>query len=208
MPLIKDGAFVEDRFTYVEDDAPLPEGAVIVSFTRWQDEKDALIARGTPLGVKLLSGEEPAPLKDDLDKLDVIALDFPMFKNGRAYSYARLLRSRYGYKGEVRATGDVLRDQLFFMARCGFDAFEVSQRITLDAFKEALGEISVVYQPASDGRKTVLEARHGGACLTQYLFGGAGHHARQVLARNPGRVGFQGAAKGRLSPQAAHHAVH
>ncbi|MGK2740254.1 DUF934 domain-containing protein [Tepidicaulis sp. LMO-SS28] len=162
MPLIKDGAFVEDRFTYVEDDAPLPEGAVIVSFTRWQDEKDALIARGTPLGVKLLSGEEPAPLKDDLDKLDVIALDFPMFKNGRAYSYARLLRSRYGYKGEVRATGDVLRDQLFFMARCGFDAFEVSQRITLDAFKEALGEISVVYQPSSDGRKTVLEARHGG----------------------------------------------
>lgn len=162
MPLIKDGAFVEDRFTYVEDDAPLPEGAVIVSFTRWQDEKDALIARGTPLGVKLLSGEEPAPLKDDLDKLDVIALDFPMFKNGRAYSYARLLRSRYGYKGEMRATGDVLRDQLFFMARCGFDAFEVSQRITLDAFKEALGEISVVYQPSSDGRKTVLEARHGG----------------------------------------------
>lgn len=162
MPLIKDGAFVEDRFTYVEDDAPLPEGAVIVSFTRWQDEKDALIARGTPLGVKLLSGEEPAPLKDDLDKLDVIALDFPMFKNGRAYSYARLLRSRYGYKGEVRATGDVLRDQLFFMARCGFDAFEVSQRITLDAFKEALGEMSVVYQPSSDGRKTVLEARHGG----------------------------------------------
>jgi len=162
MPLIKDGAFVEDRFTYVEDDAPLPEGAVIVSFTRWQDEKDALIARGTPLGVKLLSGEEPAPLKGDLDKFDVIALDFPMFKNGRAYSYARLLRSRYGYKGEVRATGDVLRDQLFFMARCGFDAFEVSQRITLDAFKEALGEMSVVYQPASDGRKTVLEARHGG----------------------------------------------
>jgi len=162
MPLIKDGAFVEDKWTYADEEGPLPEGPVIVSLTRWQNEKEALAARTAPLGIKLLSGEEPKEIAGDLDKFAVIALDFPMFKNGRAYSYARLLRERYGYKGELRATGDVLRDQLFFMHRCGFDAYEVSQRITIDGWKEAMDEISVVYQPASDGRKTIFQARHGG----------------------------------------------
>ena len=82
-----------------------------------------------------------------------------MFKDGRAFSYARLLRERYGFNGEVRAVGDVLRDQLFFMHRCGFDAFEVKDESMLQDWLEAVREISVVYQLATDGRESVLQLR-------------------------------------------------
>ena len=161
MPLIKKGVFVADRFVTVADDAELPQGAaIIVSLKRWQTEREALIARGTPLGVKVPNNTSPEVLKDDLAHLSVVALDFPIFRDGRSYSWARLLRQRFGFKGEIRATGNVLRDQVFFMSRVGIDAFEVPEGFQLEAFSRAMRDFSHAYQPSIDGRRTVIELRH------------------------------------------------
>lgn len=160
MKLIKDGEFVEDKFVTVGDEDALPDGPVIVSLERWQAEGETLRARNTPVGVLLKSGQEPTPLVDDLDKLDLVALEFPTYKNGRAYSYARLLRERYGYKGELRAVGNVLRDQFQFMIRCGIDALQVTDNITPEIWAENVGSFSLYYQPAADGNETVLSLRH------------------------------------------------
>ena len=167
MQLIKNGAFVEDQFVTVGDDEALPEGAAIVSLERWQAERVTLRARNTPIGVRLKSGQEPSVIVDDLDKLAVVALEFPAYRNGRAYSYARLLRERHGYKGEVRAVGNVLRDQFQFMIRCGFDALEVADNITPEIFAECAGFFTAFYQPAADGKDTVLSLRQRLAARAQ-----------------------------------------
>ena len=96
-----------------------------------------------------------------MKRFALIALEFAKFTDGRAYSYARLLRQRYGYEGELRAIGQVLRDQLLFMHRCGFDAFEVVKPDAVAAWRAALAEISLFYQRAADARPTVLGLRHG-----------------------------------------------
>jgi uncharacterized protein (DUF934 family) len=160
MALIKKGVFVPDRFVTVGDSDALPEGApVIVSLKRWQAEREALLARGTPLGVKLPNNQNPDVLKDDLAHLAVVALDFPIFRDGRSYSWARLLRQRFGYRGEIRAVGNVLRDQLFFMARVGIDAFEVPEGFRLETFSRAMRDFSHAYQPSIDGRRTVINSK-------------------------------------------------
>jgi uncharacterized protein (DUF934 family) len=167
MQLIKNGEFIEDSFVAVGDEDALPDGPVIVSLERWQAERETLSARNTPLGVRLKSGQEPSVIADDLDKLSVVALEFPAYRNGRAYSYARLLRERYGYKGEVRAVGNVLRDQFQFMIRCGFDALEVSDNITPEIWAECSNFFSLFYQPAADGKPTVLSLRQRLAARAQ-----------------------------------------
>ena len=126
MPIIKDRRIVEDDWRTLADDAesdPGP-GDIIVPYAYWQAHRDSLVTRNTRLGVKLAPDEGPELIKEDLAHFDVVALHFPTFRDGRHYSHARLLRERYGYTGELRATGEVLRDQVFFMQRCGFDAFE------------------------------------------------------------------------------------
>ena len=153
MPLIKDDAFIDDSWAAVADEEALPEGApAIISLARWQAEREVLAGRNAPLGIRLRADQPPAQIAMDLDRFQVIALEFPSFGDGRAYSYARLLRERYGYRGELRAVGNVLRDQALFMRRCGFDAFEVAEGTGVDGWREALDEISVFYQPAEDGR--------------------------------------------------------
>lgn len=161
MPLIKGGRVVEDIWRFVSDDAALPErGAVIVSLERWQREREAMLARAAPLGVRLKAGQHPQSVADEIAAFALIALEFPKFTDGRAYSYARLLRERYGYRGELRAVGQVLRDQLLFMHRCGFDAFEIAKDDAVEAWLKALGEISVWYQPTADGRPPAFALRH------------------------------------------------
>ena len=153
MPLIKDDEFSDDPWIAVADEEALPEGApAIVSLARWQAERETLVGRNAPLGIRLRADQPPAEIAEDLDRFQVIALEFPIFGDGRAYSYARLLRERHGYRGELRAVGNVLRDQALFMRRCGFDSFEVADSTGIDGWREALGEISVFYQPAEDGR--------------------------------------------------------
>lgn len=153
MPLLKGGRVVEDGWTTVEDSADLPSGEpVLVSLDRWKAEHERLRERNAPLGVRLKSDQFPDDIADDLGRFDVIALEFPTFKDGRAYSHARRLRERFGYAGELRAVGNVLRDQWAFMARCGFDAFEVDGTDVEAAWAEAANEIGVAYQPATDRR--------------------------------------------------------
>lgn len=161
MQLIKNGAFVaKDEWTNLGDEDALPaQGPVVVSLQRWQKEHNALIARGAKLGVRLKSGESPELIVDDLDKLSLVALEFPVYRNGRAFSYARLLRERYGFTGEVRAVGAVLRDQFYFLVRCGFDALEVRDNITPEIWRESIGTFTNPYQPATDTRDSVLSLR-------------------------------------------------
>jgi uncharacterized protein (DUF934 family) len=109
--------------------------------------------------VRLQSSESPEALGDDIHRLSVVVLEFPKFRDGRAFSWARMLRTRLGYKGEIRATGHFLYDQLAFMKRVGFDAFEVRENVTLDDFARATGEMTYVYQPSADGRRTIRELR-------------------------------------------------
>ncbi len=153
MPLIKDDEFIDDPWVAVADEEALPEGApAIVSLARWQADRETLAGRNAPLGIRLRADQPPAQIAMDLDRFQVIALEFPVFGDGRAYSYARLLRERFGYRGELRAVGNVLRDQALFMRRCGFDTFEVAEGTGVDGWREAMGEISVFYQPTEDGR--------------------------------------------------------
>ena len=160
MPLIKHGRLVEDPWVSLDDDAELPrEAPVIVTLERWRAERDALIDRGGLLGIRLAADQSPDEIADDLDRFELVALDFPKFTDGRAFSSARVLRERYGFKGEVRATGQVLRDQFLFMHRCGFDAFEVKSADMLEAWHKAMGELSLSYQPAADGRLPVYLLR-------------------------------------------------
>jgi uncharacterized protein (DUF934 family) len=120
-------------------------GKVIVPLATWQEQKEALLARGD-VAVWLEAGEEPELIATDLDKLPLVAINFPVFRDGRGYSYARELRQRYGYKGEVRAIGDVLQDQLFYMWRCGFDAFAVREDRDIHEALNGLNGFSVTYQ--------------------------------------------------------------
>lgn len=160
MPLIKNATFVENTFANVADGAALPDGAIIVSLARFQAERDTLLKRNTPLGVRLTSDQSPEPIAADLHHFAVIELEFPKFKDGRGYSWARQLRQRMGYRGEIRAVGDVLRDQWLYMRRVGIDAFEVRPGTKIEDFRAAMSEQTVFYQPASDRVRSVLDIRH------------------------------------------------
>jgi uncharacterized protein (DUF934 family) len=160
MPLVENGHIVEDRYVRVGDDAPIPERIpVIVSAQRFLAEADALIRRDGSLGVSWPNNRRVAELKPWLGHFALVALDFPKFRDGRAYSQARLLRESYGYRGTLRATGDVLRDQFHFLVRSGFDSFEVKKPADARVFAEVLGRYSVVYQPGADGRAPALRRR-------------------------------------------------
>ena len=161
MGLVKNGELVESWFVDASAADAIPAtGSVIVSLDQWKTHRDALLKRGTPLGIRLHSDQPPELIAADLQHFAVVALEFPKFRDGRAYSYARLLRERYGFKGELRAVGEVLLEQLFFMLRTGFDAFEIVSADPLKDYRTALSDFSVWYQPAADGRPTAMQLRH------------------------------------------------
>jgi uncharacterized protein (DUF934 family) len=162
MPLVKDGALVTDTWTRIADDEALPgDGAVAVSLRRWQAERETLLGRNAPVGVYLSNIEPVEALVTDLARIAVVILDFPKYTDGRAYSQARLLRERHGYRGELRATGNVLRDQLLLMRRCGFDAYEVDARGAA-GFAASMGAVTHAYQPATNDAGMLLK-RYGAA---------------------------------------------
>jgi uncharacterized protein (DUF934 family) len=160
MPLVRAGHIIEDRFVRVLDDAPVPEGvAVILPAARLLADARDLVLRQAPTGVIWPNDRKVAELAPYLDWIALVALVFPNFRDGRAYSQARLLRERYQFRGELRATGQILRDQLLFLHRAGFDAFEVTKDADAAAFAEAVRRYSVFYQPTGDGRTSTLTAR-------------------------------------------------
>jgi uncharacterized protein (DUF934 family) len=160
MPLVKDGKITTDAFVRVADDAAIADdGAVLVSAARFLEHAEMLSRRDSPTGVIWPNNRDVDELVPHLARLAAIALVFPNFRDGRAYSQARLLRERHGYRGELRASGQVLRDQFVFMLRAGFNAFEVRKDSDAEAFVSTAKRYSVFYQPTGDGRITALHRR-------------------------------------------------
>lgn len=161
--IIKNNQVVDETWHLLPKDATL-EGLsncddLIVPLDLWLEHAHALKARDGGLGVWLESNEEVEAIADDLEHFQVIALNFPVFSDGRHYSSARLLRDRFGYKGEIRAIGDVLRDQLFFMKRCGFDAFALREDRDPYEALESLKDFSETYQAATDQPEPLFRRR-------------------------------------------------
>jgi uncharacterized protein (DUF934 family) len=149
--LWRNGQFVVDPWASISDDAPMPtSGKAILSLARWYAEQAAPVASAIPLGVRLGVGESLDPSVDGINRLGVVTLPFPKFSDGRSYSAARRLREA-GYAGEIRATGDVLLDQLPLMLRSGFDAFEIVNAATIEELEHApVPAIARVYQSGAD----------------------------------------------------------
>jgi uncharacterized protein (DUF934 family) len=159
MTLLKDGRTVRDGWLEIDGEQPLPSAeAVIVPLPRWKQDRILLLGRNIRLGVRLASDEAAEDIADDLARIDLIAIEFPKFTDGRGFSTARILRERYGFTGEIRAVGNVLRDQLRFMARCGFDAVQLASDTAEQDWRHAQAEISIQYQadpePLVDGRRS------------------------------------------------------
>ena len=160
MPLVKNARITTDPFVHVADGAELPvDGDILISAQRFLADPDTLLRRPGKTGVIWPNNRSVDDLVPYLARVAAVALVFPSFRDGRAYSQARLLRERHGYEGELRATGQVLRDQFVFMSRAGFDTFEVKKDADADAFAETMKRYSVFYQPTGDGRITALHRR-------------------------------------------------
>lgn len=160
--IIKNKTVVSDDWTVLRlaegetaDTVAVPQGRVIVPLKVWQAQGDALKAR-TEIGVWLASDERPEELKGQLENFKVVAVDFPKFADGRGYSIAYNLRARLGYSGELRAIGDVLRDQLFYMQRVGFDAFAVRADKNIHDAVKGLTDFSEKYQTSWDEKNPLF----------------------------------------------------
>lgn len=159
MPLLRDGRISQDTWIALDDDAGLPgEGDVIVSYERLQKDAGQLTARKGRTGVAIENSVDMGELEAHLAHLDLIALDFPAFTDGRAYSQARRLRSEFGFTGELRATGDVLADQAGFLTQVGFDSFEVVNGLSLDIWNKAARSMTLAYQRGYDGDRKTRDA--------------------------------------------------
>lgn len=160
MALIRNGKLVDDIYLDARTLDPVPvDQPVIVSLSQWQAYRDTLLAGKQPLGIRLQSDQPPALLAADLGHFAIIALEFPKFRDGRAYTHARMLRERLGFSGELRAVGDVLQEQLNYMQRCGFDTFEISVADPLAAWQAIENDHTVWYQATGDGRPRALDLR-------------------------------------------------
>jgi uncharacterized protein (DUF934 family) len=153
MVLWRREGFAEDAWVFLADDAPAPEGdAIVVSLKRWLAERETLAPRNAPVGVAVEAGADAQAHLPELADRPLVALAFAKFADGRAFSYARLMRDRHGFKGELRATGEVLIDEIPLMLRCGFDSFDVTNAPTLKALEAGrLPGPPIHYQPGSGG---------------------------------------------------------
>jgi len=159
MKIIRDRAIVDDDFVHVTDGAEQPPGAKpIVPLADFARGAEALLARHAAVGVRVPSDKLPGEIVE-LGRLALIAIEFPRFTDGRGYTVARMLRQRYGFRGELRAVGWVLRDQLSYLERCGFNSFELKAGKPLDSALEAFGELSVTYQAAVDDPRPIYRRR-------------------------------------------------
>ena len=160
---------VQDDWTLIEDAHVAPEraadGKLIVTLARWRADRGSLLAAQAAVGVLLPNTADVEALYPEIDDRPLIALQFPTFSDGRALSQAVVLRKRVGFRGELRAVGDVIRDLVFWLGRCGFDSIVPRQDQSLEACKEALEELSVAYQAAADDHTPVWVRRRGRAAV-------------------------------------------
>lgn len=164
--IIRKGRIENDVWTLVAPAAEaspatvdLPAGPLLLPLALWQARRQELQARREPQGVWLSPADDPQAIADSLDRLALVAIHFPKFADGRGYSSARLLRERYGYRGELRAFGDVGRDQVFFLARVGFDSFVLGEGKSAREALAALSEVPVAYQGAVDDPRPLFRRR-------------------------------------------------
>lgn len=155
MQIIKDGVIVADEVRHLADDEAPAGGRYTVSFARWQQEKDSLATAG----VRLRGDNAVADIAADLPRLELVVVEFPALADGRGFSHARLLRDRYGYTGEIRARGDFIRDQVYFLGRVGVNAFEPVAGTQLESLLPALTEFTVNYQAAADHHQPLYRKR-------------------------------------------------
>jgi uncharacterized protein (DUF934 family) len=150
MALWRREGFVENKWASVADGEAVPAaGPIIVSATRWRAEREALSVRADPVGVAMGPGKEAYEHLKEVADRPLVALEFPKFADGRAFSLAQLLRQRYSFKGELRAIGEVLLDELALMLRCGFDSFDIANEPTLHALERGWrAPVSLYYQPS------------------------------------------------------------
>lgn len=161
--LIKDGAIIDDRYVFVAPDEDglltLPDAPVLVKLSTWQQHRDALLAHAHAKGVQLAPDEFAEAIAPDAGKLDLIAVEFPAFADGRGYSTAYTLRSRHGYKGELRAVGDVFKDTLFYQQRSGFNAFAVRAEKNIEDALLGLKTFSNPYQGNAENPAPLFRRR-------------------------------------------------
>lgn len=158
--IIRDREIVDDNFRYVADIAELAAGGdIIVDLALWNAHKPALQAHPGKIGVKLEGDAEPESIAGDLAELALVVIHFPVFRDGRGFSLARILRGHLGFQGELRAVGDVLRDQLFFMQRCGFNAYEPRRDRSMEDALKGLNDFSVIYQADASEKRPIYRRR-------------------------------------------------
>lgn len=151
MPLLEHGRPVEDLFVAVADDAPLPADApALIPFARLQREADSLAGRNAALGIQVASATHAEDIAPFLDRVTVVVVEFPKFRDGRGFTIARTLRERYGFAGEIRAVGHILPDQYEFLVRCGCTSVAVADGADLQVWETALGRFHVAYQAGLD----------------------------------------------------------
>ncbi len=161
MALLKGQEIVPDQWSRVDElDDPLGIDHPIITLGSWRKHEEQLTHLNTPLGIVLESEESPILISNVLSRFSLVALNFPKLSDGRGFSYARLLRERFNFVREVRAVGEIRRDQYLFLLRCGFDAFEIDDSSDLSDWHEAAREVSVFYQPSSDRAPWVARRRH------------------------------------------------
>jgi uncharacterized protein (DUF934 family) len=148
--LIKQREVVIDSWRYADEDPHGRERALILPFARWKEERARWWLWDGKLGVRLAPTDPVAELEHDFLRIGLVAIEFSGISEGRGYTQAQLLRKRYNFTGELRAVGKIQRDQLFYMARCGFDAFELPENADLDVALTAFSDFSVAYQTAPD----------------------------------------------------------
>ena len=157
--IFRNGQVVENTFASIGDEPPPGSGPVIVSLKRFLGEKGNLLSRRAPLGVRLETSESAEALKEDIAQLELVEVHVPYFKDGRAFSLVRQLRTRFRFNGEIRVSGHVLIDQIAFFIRVGADSFVLRDNVTAAEIERVIGMISDIYQPSVDGRATIQDLR-------------------------------------------------
>ena len=158
--LLKDNRVIDDSWTALAEDAlSLPDGDLLLSYAQWQTFSDQIEAHRGSIGVVIEGNAEIEDIIEPLLNLPLIAINFPKFADGRGFSLASLLRDRYNYRGEIRAVGGFIRDQLYLLSRCGFNAFKFTEDIDLSEAAKSLEDFSETYQVSADQKNPLFRRR-------------------------------------------------
>ena len=158
--VLKDNRLINDSWTLLtEDSESLPSGDILLSYSQWQTFSDQLDSHDGSIGVIIEGNADIEDIIEPLLKLPLIAINFPKFVDGRAFSSARLIRERYEYTGEIRAVGGFIRDQLYYLSRCGFNAFKFDDSVDLTESAKSLQDFSEAYQVSVDQESPLFRRR-------------------------------------------------